>query len=73
MKEFQLNNREVDVDAINNLKNKVIKDFNNYIKRLQKGYQDDYSVILNEINFIEVHPDLDNQTLIYEYYMNYGV
>lgn len=73
MKEFQLNNREVDVDAINNLKNKVIKDFNNYIKRLQKGYQDDYNVILNEINFIEVHPDLDNQTLIYEYYMNYGV
>ncbi len=63
----------MDVDAVYNLKNKAIKDFNKFVLRLNKGYQDDYSVILNEINLIEISPDLDNWKLLYEYYINYGL
>lgn len=62
--------RLLDVDAVDDLKKKVIKDFEKYIKQIFKGYSPDYHQILNEINFIETYSDIDNQKLIYEYYRN---
>ena len=56
------NRRIVDADAIVKLKKKAIK-----------GYKGNYKQLLNEINFIETYRDLDNQKLIYEYYLNNGV
>lgn len=66
-------NKTLGVDAISNLKQKVLKEYESYIKSLNKGYKNDYSILLNEINFIEMYQDLDNQNLIYEYYINYGM
>jgi len=40
------------VDA---LKIKVIKDFENFLLSLNRGYQKDYSMILDTIMFIETH------------------
>lgn len=48
------NNLLLDVDAQKGLKQKVINDFNDFLKGLYKGYKKDYSNILNAINFIEV-------------------
>ena len=58
------------VDAI---KLKVIKDFEKFSKRLYSGYRDDYSVIMDEINFIENYEHLDNQQTIFEYLLNYEI
>ena len=58
----------LDVDA---LKRKVIKDYNIFINNLYRGYKLDYSLILDEISFIE--QNLDNSELIYETFMNYGM
>ena len=63
----------LDVGAVNNLKKKVIKEYEKYLHNLFKGYKNDYCFILNEISFIESYDDLDNQRLIYEYYINHGV
>lgn len=63
----------LDADAINDLKQKVIKEYKAYVNALYRGYKNDYTTLLNEINFIETYKDLDNQNLIYEYYMNYGM
>ena len=67
------NRRIVDADAIVKLKKKVIEDYHRYIKGLFIGYKNDYSELLNEINFIETHSEINNQKLIYEYYINYGM
>ena len=53
------------------LKRKVIKDYNIFINNLYRGYKLDYSLILDEIGFIE--QNLDNSELIYETFMNYGM
>ena len=64
----------LDVDA---LKRKVIKDYNIFINNLYvlanmvEEYKLDYSLILDEISFIE--QNLDNSELIYETFMNYGM
>ena len=63
----------LDADALNELKKKVTEEYEKYVKRLNRGYKDDYSLILNEISFIETYQYLDNQKLIYEYYINYGL
>lgn len=60
-------------DAINNLKRKVIKDYEDYVKKLYKGYQNSYDTILDEISFIQTYKDINNQKLTYEYYINYGL
>lgn len=52
------------------LKDKVIDDFNKLVLRLQKGYKDDYSNILNMICLIEFGDYLDNTKSLYEYYIN---
>lgn len=71
MNKEQLNSRVLDAAAIDKLKKKVIEDYRRYIKGLFRGYKNDYSELLNEINFIEIHSEINNQKLIYEYYINY--
>jgi hypothetical protein len=56
------------VDA---LKIKCILEFEKYISSLKKGYQKDYSHILNMINFINSYDKLDNKQLITQYLLNY--
>lgn len=73
MNKKQLNSRVLDADAINKLKKKAIKDYRRYIKGLFRGYKNDYNELLNEINFIEIHSEINNQKLIYEYYINYDM
>ena len=38
-----------------------------------KGYKDDFSYILNEINFLGVWSNVDKPEIIYEYFINYGM
>lgn len=58
------------VDAITNLKKKVIKDFDKFLKRLNKGYVEDYSMILHQISFIQTCQYFDKIDGIYEFLMN---
>lgn len=61
-------------DVLDNLKYKVIADFNKYIKKLSYGYYTNtYKDILNEICLIESYDNIDNNKLIYEYYINNGL
>ena len=61
-------------DVLDDLKYKVIADFNKYIKKLSYGYYTDtYKDILNEICLIESYDNIDNNKLIYEYYVNNGL
>jgi hypothetical protein len=57
----------MDVTAINNLKMKVIKDFDTFKKYLRNGYQKNYDLIMQEICVIENPDYFDNN--IYEYLM----
>lgn len=54
--------------AVNKLKAKYIKDCDKFLKRLYKGYMDDYQFLLYEIAVIE-YPDYFNEQ-IYQYLMN---
>ena len=61
-------------DVLDDLKYKVIADSNKYIKKLSYGYYTDtYKDILNEICLIESYDNIDNNKLIYEYYINNGL
>lgn len=57
------------MDAISKLKQKVIEDYLAYVKKLNKGYKADYSLILNEISFIETYNKIDNCDFIYQQLM----
>ena len=58
------------MDAIAELKKKGIKDFQKFLKRLEVGYVDDYSMILNTISFIQTCQYFDKPNKIYEFLMN---
>jgi hypothetical protein len=58
-----------DVDA---LKTECISEFLKYVKFLQKGYQKDYSHILNMMCFINSYDKLDNRKLTTQYLLNYA-
>lgn len=58
------------MDAIGNLKLKVIENFNKFLKRLNKGYIDDYSMILHQISFIQTCQYFDKIDGIYEFLIN---
>ena len=61
-------------DVLDDLKYKVVAAFNKYIKKLSYGYYTDtYKDILNEICLIESYDNIDNNKLIYEYYINNGL
>lgn len=61
---------EIAVDAITNLKAKTIKDFDKFLKRMNKGYRDDYAKILHQISFIQTYHSFDKIEPVYEYLMN---
>lgn len=42
------------VDALNELKKKVIQEFNTLLSKVRKGYKLDYEFLLEEISFIEL-------------------
>lgn len=58
------------VDVVSNVKASVVKDFSSFVARLNIGYKDDYSMILNKIMFIQTIQYLDKIEFIYEYLMN---
>ena len=62
------------VDALNELKKKVIQEFNTLLSKVRKGYKLDYEFILEEISFIELtqYNELDNNLSLtaLQYYLN---
>lgn len=60
------------VDVLNQLKEKAISEYSYFISRLQKGYKEDYSDILNLINLIELGQNIDNYKFIAQYLLNNG-
>lgn len=66
-------NGALGVGATKELKKKIIKDYVRIIKRMNKGYKDDFRYILNEISFLGVWSNLDKPNIIYEYFINYGM
>lgn len=56
-----------DVDA---LKQKVICEFEKFLKKLRKGYKNNYEFILEEISLIEILNDLDNAEFFKQFYLN---
>lgn len=65
----------VDVGALNNLKDKVTKEFLQLLCKVKKGYKVNYEFILEEISFInliqnlEIEDQLSLTTL--QYYLNH--
>lgn len=62
------------VDALNDLKKKVIQEFEMLLSRVKKGYKLDYEFLLEEISFIELiqNNELDNNLPLtaLQYYLN---
>lgn len=52
------------------LKNKIIREYNILVQGMFKGYKYNYKHILDEICFIEFKDYLDNPESLYEYYIN---
>lgn len=63
-----------DVDVINNLKKKVICEYDNLLKMLEKGYRLDHEFILEEISLIGLLEDfeIDNYPSLFvsQFYLN---
>ena len=62
------------VDALNNLKKKVSKEFSKLICQVSKGYKPNYEFILEEISFIDLINDkeIDDKLSLtaLQYYLN---
>lgn len=65
---------DVDVDALNKLKEKVSKEFWELLCKIRKGYKPDYEFILEEISFIDIiqNNEIDNKLSLtaLQYYLN---
>lgn len=61
------------VAALDKLKRKAIKEYNQLVHGLYKGHKEDYYTLMNEISFIELHSELDNKQMLLEFYLNYGL
>ena len=57
-------------DRADVLKEKVIELYYMYIRRLNKGYKDDYVNLLNMINYLSLPYDSERDQKIYEYLIN---
>ena len=66
---INLNKLEV-VDALVEIKKKVIKDFDHFVRRMNKGYVDEYDMILHDISFIQSYQAIEKRDRIYEFLMN---
>lgn len=64
----------MDADAVNNLKLKVICEYQNLLKMIEKGYRLDYNFIFEEISLIDLleNYDLDQKTSLFvsQFYLN---
>ncbi len=64
----------MDADVINNLKSKVICEYQNLLKMIEKGYRLDYQYILEEISLIDLleNLELDSQSSLFvsQFYLN---
>ena len=58
------------MNVIANLKLNIIYNFNQFLDRLNSGYVDDYSYILDQIAFIDSYSSLDNINTLVEFLMN---
>lgn len=63
-----------DVDAVNDLKKKVIHEYYTLLSYIEKGYRLDYQFILEEINLIEMLQDADMHSypslFVLQFYLN---
>lgn len=59
----------MDVIAVANLKFKMIRDFQNFLQQLYKGYRPNYDLLMQEICVIE-NPDYFSN-VVYEYLMTH--
>lgn len=57
-------------DALDDLKYKVLSDFDKYLKKLSYGYSPEYKDILNEICLIESFCDIDKNQILCEFYLH---
>lgn len=62
--------RCLNVDA---LKQKVIKEYNDIFKQLNRGYKPDLSSILDQLSFIELQYKIDNYIVISQKLNNNGL
>lgn len=62
--------RCLNVDA---LKQKVIKEYNDIFKQLNRGYKPDLSSILDQLSFIELQCKIDNYIVISQKLNNNGL
>lgn len=64
----------MDVDALNDLKKKVSKEFFQLMCRVRKGYKPNYEFILEEISFIDLikNKEIDDKLSLtaLQYYLN---
>lgn len=72
---LNLNSYQVmDADAVNNLKLKIICEYQNLLKLIQKGYKPNYQFILEEISLIDLleNIELDDQKSLFvlQFYLN---
>ena len=69
-------NSRLEMDSCLNvdvLKQKVIKEYNDVLKQLSKGYKPDLTLILDQLTFIELQDELDNYIVIYQKLNNNGL
>lgn len=61
-------------DAIDDLKHRVIHQFNQFLCKASKGYKPEYETILEEISLIQLLEDnymnVDESLYIIQYYLN---
>lgn len=50
--------------VVNSLKTKTIEEFNKWFNRVQKGYKDDYSLIMNLICLITYYSNITDNHYI---------
>lgn len=63
-----------DADVVNNLKLKVICEYQDLLKMIEKGYRLDYNFIFEEISLVDLleNYDLDSKTSLFvsQFYLN---
>lgn len=67
----------MDVDAlINDLKDKVICEFKNLLRKIKLGHRPDYETLLEEISFIDIIENKDIEDSLHltilQYYLNHN-
>ena len=63
-----------DADAVNDLKHKIIHEYQNLLCKVSKGYKPDYEFIMQEISLVDLLEDnflsIDDVLFIIQYYLN---